>query len=203
MRPGFSAPGAANRTSFMPLFLCSLILGRRVDPPKGTPSAPAPRLSSRGVCSGPGPRCPGLGALHPGYAQAGELPQRCRTATTLAGTRALVATGAPAGQASEEVDHQIDANAQEGSHGTRQCHDQKGLVDHTTTPPDGHAPSRNSPQAPSSADRSPSDPSDPRIGQKPQKCTPFAALALTSDFGVAALPGGDGPVRRGRDRHRP
>ena len=35
---------------------------------------------------------------------------------------------------SEKVDDQIDPNAQEGSHGTCQCHDQKGLVDHYTTP---------------------------------------------------------------------
>jgi hypothetical protein len=36
--------------------------------------------------------------------------------------------------ASEEVDDQIDPDAEEGSHGTCQCHDQKGLVDHYTTP---------------------------------------------------------------------
>src|SRR5262245_8958156 len=81
------------------------------------------------------PRRP-VAAPRQGYAQAWELLELMRQSHDCTPPGAVAAHQPIRAPASEEVDNQIDPNAEERSHGTRQCHDQKGLVDHHTTPHD-------------------------------------------------------------------
>src|SRR5262245_40426301 len=80
--------------------------------------------------------CGPIAAPRRGYAQARELLELMRQSHDCAPPGAPAAIQPMRAPASEEVDNQIDPNAEERSHGTRQCHDQKGLVDHHTTPHD-------------------------------------------------------------------
>lgn len=145
--------------------------------------------------AGHGGRRPSRCRRRQSYAQPPEMPEWCRPATSRPRLRASAATHPIAPQASEEVDDQIDANAEEGSHGTCQCHDQKGLVDHYTTPHHIDATKPDQPLAPAQRTWSPSDQSDSRIVQNTHKCTLFAAVRGPSEFRIATCRGRPMPPR--------